>query len=259
MWINKKTVWDSERISQILASISQQSGQKCFLDSPRKNCQEICLEKNPSSIVSRTLRWNFLDFRQKLHQGCQNCVSDVRRKTVRIVPDKRRYSCKFRKMSKVFPRIFAEVSSVCQNCCFLAAQRKTTLKKFVFFFKKLVLFSIISNILSKFSGPSTNFFHQGCQTCLFNVQTNFAWDTRFPFKKILLDTFSEICPNDDWTFDNFFSVGTSKLRSRCPEHISEEKVFEKTFSKFSIFYSTLRETLSDSWWKFCSRVLKAAS
>ena len=32
----------------------------------------------------------------------------------------------------------------------------------------------------------------------------------------------------------FFSVGTSKLRSRCPEHIPEEKIFEKKVLKFSI-------------------------
>ena len=176
----KKQVEKVKEFLRLLTRYSQQTGQNCILDPLWKNCQETFPEKNPSSIVSRILCWKFLDFRQKFQQGCQNCVSDVRRKTVRIVPDKRRYSCKFRKMSKLFLRIFAKVSSVCQNCCFLAAQRKTTLKKFLFF-EKTHFLSINSNILSKISGPSTIFFHQGCQTCLFNVQTNFAWDTRFPF------------------------------------------------------------------------------
>ena len=117
---------------RLLARFSQQSGQNCIPDPLLKNCQEICPEKNPSSIASRTLRWKFLDFCQKFYQCCQNCVWDVRRKTVRIVLDKRCYSCKFRKMSKFFSRIIAKVSSVCQNCCILAAQRKTSLKKFVF-------------------------------------------------------------------------------------------------------------------------------
>ena len=157
MWINKKTVWDSERISQTSGKIFSTIWSNCILDPLRKKCQEICLEKNPSSIVSRTLRWKFLDFRQKFHQGCQNCVSDVRRKFVRIVPDKRRYSCKFRKMSKLFPRIFAKVSSVCQNCCILAAQRKTTLKKF-FYSKKTRFFRSFPTFYQKFQDLPPSFF-----------------------------------------------------------------------------------------------------
>ena len=73
---------------RLLTRYCQQTAQNCILDPLWKNCQEIFLEKNPSSIVSRTLRWKFLDFRQKFQQGCQNCVSDVWRKTVRIIPDK---------------------------------------------------------------------------------------------------------------------------------------------------------------------------
>ena len=73
----------------LLAKFSQQSGPNCILDTLRKNCQELFLENNPSSIVSRTLRWKFLDFRQKFYQGCQNCVLAVRRKIVGIVPEKR--------------------------------------------------------------------------------------------------------------------------------------------------------------------------
>ena len=49
---------------RLLARFSQQSGQNCILETLLKNCLEICLEKNPSSIVSRTLRWKFSDFRQ---------------------------------------------------------------------------------------------------------------------------------------------------------------------------------------------------
>ena len=54
---------------RLLARFSQQSGQNCILDPLLKNCQEICLEKNTYSIVSQTLRWRFLDFRQKVSPG----------------------------------------------------------------------------------------------------------------------------------------------------------------------------------------------
>ena len=157
-----------------LTRFSQQSGQNCILDRLLKNCQEICLAKNPSSIVSQTLRWRFLDFRQKNSAGLsklrfscpeENCENFSRKKTLFLQIPKNEHTF-FENFRQRFP-------AVCQNCCILGAQRKTTLKKF-FFFQKTRFFSIISNILSKISGPSTNFFHQGCQMCLFNVQTNFA-------------------------------------------------------------------------------------
>ena len=149
---------------RLQASFSQQTGQNCILDPLLKNCLEICLENNHSSIVSRTLRWKFLDFRQKFQQGRQNCVSDVRRKSVRIVPDKRRYSCKFRKMTKLFSRSSAKVSSVCQNCCILAAQRKTTLKKFLLFQKTRFFFDHFQQFIKNFRT-----FHQLFSSGLSNV------------------------------------------------------------------------------------------
>ena len=164
MWINKKPVWVSERISQTSGKIFSTIWSNCILDPLRKKCQEICLEKNPSSVVSRNLRWKFLDFRQKFHQCCQNRVSDDRRKTVRIVPDKRRYSCKFRKMTKLFSRSSAKVSSVCQNCCILAAQRKTTLKKFLFFQKTRFFFRSFPTFYQNFRT-----FHQLFSSGLSNV------------------------------------------------------------------------------------------
>ena len=89
MWLNKQTIWESERISQTSGKIFSTIWSKLHSRSPAENCQELFLEKNPSSIVSRTLRWRFLDFRQKFQQGCQNCVLAVRRKIVGIVPEKK--------------------------------------------------------------------------------------------------------------------------------------------------------------------------
>ena len=216
---------------RLLTRFSQQTGQNCILDPLRKNCQEFFLEKNASSIVSRTLRWKFIDFRQKFQQGCQNCVSDVRRKTVRIVPDKGRYSCIFQKLSKLFSRIFANVFQQFVKTAEFWPHREKHRWKYSFFLKKLIFF-IFSNILSKISGLSTNFFHQGCQTCLFNVQTNFAPSKLdFLLKEFYFTLFRESARTAIGPSTNFFSVGTSKLRSRCPEHISEEKFFEKRFLK----------------------------
>ena len=166
---------------RLLARFSQQSGQNCILDPLLKNCQEICLEKNTSSIVSQTLRWTFLDFRQKvspglskLHFSCPEeiCEDWFRKKTL------------FLQIPKIEQTFFLEFSlkfSSSLSKLLHSSRSEKNIVENILFFEKTHFFSIISNILSKLSGPSTIFFHQGCQTCLFNVQTNFAWDTRFPF------------------------------------------------------------------------------
>ena len=57
----------------------------------------------------------------------------------------------------------------------------------------------------------------------------------FLLKEFYLTLFPESARTTIGPSTNFFSVGTSKLRSRCPEHISEGKFFEKnSFLKFSI-------------------------
>ena len=57
----------------------------------------------------------------------------------------------------------------------------------------------------------------------------------FLFKKFYLTLFPESARTTIGLLTTFFSVGTSKLRSRCPQHISEERIFEKkSFLKFSI-------------------------
>ena len=234
MWINKKTVWDSERISQTSGKIFSTIWSNCILEPLRKKCQEICLEKNPSSVVSRTLRWKFLDFRQNFHQVCQNCVSDVRRKTVRIVPDKRRYSCNFRKMSKLFPRIFAKVSSVCQNCCFLAAQRKTTLKKF-FFSKKLVLFRSFPTFYQKFQDLPPTFFIRVVKRAFSMSRRTLPGTLDFLLKNFYLTHFPESARTTIGILTNFFQWGRQNCGHGVQNTIPREKFFEKkSFLKFSI-------------------------
>ena len=214
---------------RLLARFSQQSGQKCFLDPPRKNCQECFLEKNPSSIVSRTLRWQFLDFRQKFQQGCQNCVSDVRRKTVRIVPDKGRVSCKFQKLSKNFSRVFAKVSLQFVKTAEFWPHREKHRWKYSFFLKKLIFLSF-PTFYPNFQDFPPTFFIRVVKRAFSMSRRTLPRKLDFLLKEFYFTLFPESARTAIGPSTNFFSVGTSKLRSRCPEHISEGKFFEKKVS-----------------------------
>ena len=156
---------------RLLARFSQQSGQNCILDPLLKNCKEICLEKNTSSIVSQTLRWRFLDFRQKvspglskLHFSCpeENCEDWSRKKDVILANSEKRANF-FLEFSQTF-------SSSLSKLLRSSRSEKNIVEKFLFF-EKTHFVSILSNNLSKISGCSTNFFHQVCQTCLLSRRT----------------------------------------------------------------------------------------
>ena len=147
-----------------LARFPQQSGRNCILDRLLKNCQEICLEKNPSSIVSQTLRWRVLDFCQKNSAGLsklpfscpeENCENCSRKKTLFLQIPKIEQTF-FENFRQRFP-------AVCQNCCILGAQRKTTLKKF-FFSKNSFFFDHFQQFIKNFRT-----FHQLLSSGLSNV------------------------------------------------------------------------------------------
>ena len=156
-----------ENFSDFRPNFCRKSGQNCILVLLRKKCQEFFVEKHPSSIVSRKLRWKFLDFSQKVSAG----MSKLRFSG----PAEIREDC-FRNKTLVlevlkcdesfFQNFRYNFSAVCQNRWFLAAQTKTSLQK-TFFLKKVIFFQIIFNVRAKFSGLSNNFFHQVCQTWLF--------------------------------------------------------------------------------------------
>ena len=154
-----------KELLRLLTRFSQQSGQNCILDRLLKNCQEICLAKNPSSIVSQTLRWRFLDFRQKNSAGLsklrfscpeENCENFSRKKTLFLQIPKIEHTF-FENFRQRFP-------AVCQNCCILGAQRKTTLKKFFFFQKTRFFFDHSQHFIKNFRT-----FHQLFSSGLSNV------------------------------------------------------------------------------------------
>ena len=161
-----------KKFLRLLARISQQSGQNCLLDPLLKNCLEICLEKNPSSIVSRTLRWKFLDFRQSFIMVVKTAFQMFGGKLWGLFQTKDVILAKSEKWANFFLEFSLSFFSL-SKLLHSSRSEKNNVEKGLFF-QKTCFFSIISNILSEISGPSTNFFHQGCQTCPFNVQTNFA-------------------------------------------------------------------------------------
>ena len=110
MWLNKQIVWEIERFSQTSDKIFSTIWSKLHSRSPAEKLsgnlswKKILLPLSPKLCVE-----DFWTFARKFHQGCQNYILAVRRKTVRIDPEKRRYSCKFRKLSKLFSKILAKV------------------------------------------------------------------------------------------------------------------------------------------------------
>ena len=172
---------------------------------------------------------------------------------MRIVPDKGRYSCKFRKISKFFSRIFAKISSVCQNCCILAAQRKTSLKK-IFFKKKTRFFRSFPTFYQNFQDFPPTFFIRVVKGAFSVSRRTLPRKLDFLLKEFYLKHFPESARTTIGPTSNFFSVGTSKLRSRSQEHISEGNFLKKSFLKIS---NRLWGEFLRLLWKFCSSFLKA--
>ena len=78
---------------------------------------------------------------------------------------------------------------------------------------------------------------------------NFAWDTRFPSLKSLLDTFYGICSNDDWTFHIFFQWDVRVAVKVSTTHFRGKNFWKKSFLKFSIrhwrsFFETPGENIA---------------
>ena len=217
---------------RLLARFSQQSGQNYILDPLRKKCQEVCLEQNPSSIVSRTLRWKILDFRQKFQQGCQNCVSDVRRKTVRIVPDKRRYSCHFRKMSQFFSRIIAKVSSVCQNCCILALREKHRWKS-SFFLQKLIFYQSFPTFYQKFQDLQPTFFIRVVKLAFSMSRRSLPSKLDFVSKNFYLTRFLESARTTIGLLTISFQWGRQNCGHGVQNTFPRKNFSKKSFLKFS--------------------------
>ena len=126
----------------------------------------------------------------------------------------------------------------------------------IFFLKKTHFLSIISNILSKLSGPSTIFFIRVVKRAFSMSRRTLPGTIDFLLKKFYLTLFPEFARTTIGLLTIFFQWGRQNCGQGVQNTIPREKFSEKKFPK--VFYSTLRETLWDSWWKFCSRVLKVA-
>ena len=111
---------------------------------------------------------------------------------------------------------------------------KTAAVKILFFLKKIILFSIIFNYWAKLSVPSTNFFHQACQTAFSMSRLSFPRKLGFLLKNSPGNVFRSLLERR-WDLPRFFSTETSELRLRCPKHLPEEKISEKKVSQSFLF------------------------
>ena len=111
---------------------------------------------------------------------------------------------------------------------------KNIVQKDLFFLKKLIFFRPFPPFYQNFQDLPPIFF-------IIVVKRFFSMSRRtlprklgFLLKKFYLTLFPESARTTICFSTIFFSVGTSKLRSLCSEHNSEENVFWKIFLKFSI-------------------------
>ena len=101
----------------------------------------------------------------------------------------------------------------------------------ILFFWKNSFFLSSPTFYQKFQDFPPTFFIRVVKRAFSMSRRTLPSKLDFLLKEFYFTLFRESARTAIGPSTNFFSVGTSKLRSRCPEHISEEKFFEKRFLK----------------------------
>ena len=135
--------------------------------------------------------------------------------------------------SENWAKFYLEFSLTCSSSLSKLLHSRRSEKNIVediLFFEKTLFFRSFPTFYQKFQDLPPTFFIR-------IVKRAFSMSTRtlpskldFLSKKFYLTRFPESARTTIGPSTIFFSVGTSKLLSRCPEHISEGKFFEKKVS-----------------------------
>ena len=133
---------------------------------------------------------------------------------------------------------------------------KNIVEKKFFFEKKLIFCRSIQTFYQNFQDLLPFFFIRVVKRAFSMSRRTLPGTLDFLLKKFYLTRFPESARTTIGLLTIFFQWGRQKCRQGVQNTIPWEKFSEKKFPK--VFNSTLRETLWDSWWKVCSRVLKVA-
>ena len=127
----------------------------------------------------------------------------------------------------------------------------------VFFLKKLIFFRSFPPFYQNFQDVPPIFFIRVVKRFFSMSRRTLPRKLGFLLKKFYLTLFPESARTTIGFSTIFFQWGRQNCGHCVQNTFPRENFLKKKFPK--VFYSTLRETLWDSSWKFCSRFLKAAS
>ena len=133
---------------------------------------------------------------------------------------------------------------------------KNMVEKVLFFWKNSFFFDHFHHFIKTFRTFHQVFFIRVVKRFFSMSRRTLPRKLDFLLKKFYLTLFSESARTTIGFSTIFFQWGRQNCGHCVQNTFPRENFLKKKFLK--VFYSTLRENLWDSWWKFCSRVLKAA-
>ena len=121
---------------------------------------------------------------------------------------------------------------MCQNCCILAAQRKTSLK-IIFFLKKLIFFRPFPTFYQNFQDLLPFFFIRVVKRAFSMSRRTLPGSLDFPFKKFYLTRFPESAGTTIGLSTIFFQWGRQNCGQGVQNTFPRKNFLKKSFLKFS--------------------------
>ena len=127
---------------------------------------------------------------RKFHQRCQNCILAVRRKSVRIDPEKRRYPCNSENWANFFLEISQTFSSSLSKLLHSSRSEKNIAEN-ILFFEKTHFFRSFPTFYQNFQDLLPIFFIRVVKRAFSMSRRTLPGTLDFPFKKFYLTRFPE--------------------------------------------------------------------